>query len=117
MQPVTKYSVVLASGVLTLVLGCVLGWYGFPTITDNMIEKVGGVRFVSELCGSNAESRRVEAAGLSLFSGELQCAAGCTLDCGQMIKVSVCFCFDFFCDARVFAMENTCMNRIIKICQ
>ena len=39
MESCTKYSAVVASGLLTLALGCALGWYGSHTIVDNMIEK------------------------------------------------------------------------------
>ncbi|XP_037071012.1 lysosome membrane protein 2-like [Pollicipes pollicipes] len=39
MQPGLKYGIVLGVGLGLLVLGCVLGWYGFPTIIDNMIEE------------------------------------------------------------------------------
>ncbi|XP_043210576.1 sensory neuron membrane protein 2-like [Amphibalanus amphitrite] len=39
MEPSTRYTALLGAGLLTLVLGVVLGWYGFPTIIDNMIEK------------------------------------------------------------------------------
>ena len=40
MQPNVKVGATATIGIIILIFGCVLGWYGFPVIIDNMLEKV-----------------------------------------------------------------------------
>ncbi|KAF0293827.1 Sensory neuron membrane protein 1 [Amphibalanus amphitrite] len=39
MQPNIKVGATASIGICILIIGCVLGWYGFPVIIDNMLEK------------------------------------------------------------------------------
>lgn len=38
MEPSSKFAITGGVGLFFAVLGCVMGWYGFPTIVDSMIE-------------------------------------------------------------------------------
>ena len=40
MQPNIKVGATASAGIIIFIVGCVLGWYGFPVIIDNMLEKV-----------------------------------------------------------------------------
>ena len=40
MQPNVKVGAAASIGIFILIVGCVLGWYGFPVIIDSMLEKV-----------------------------------------------------------------------------
>ena len=71
MEPVTKSVVVLVTGVLTLALGCILGWYGFPTIIDNMIEKVSDSSGARLFGVAWIEGRDIEFASTSYISRSL----------------------------------------------
>ena len=42
MQPNVKVGAVAFIGIIILIIGCVLGWYGFPVIIDSMLAKVSG---------------------------------------------------------------------------